>query len=453
MSTRMLCQVIRVLLVSSVAYLSQVLAFDNTDLGAGFINAAAAPYSAPTIPDPAQCNALTPSNKDATTNIQDALDDLSLLANGGTVYLPKGIYCVKGTLTIPSHTTLRGIFDSPPTPTPTSAPVQPPPIQGTVLLAISGAGSSTGTPFIAMQQTSTIEGFSIIYPAQVLPTGSSWTPVIYPYAIRGSADTTIQNILLWNPYQGIDLATGYNFRHRVKGVVGQPISVGIKVDNSQDVGKISDVHFWPYWSLNNAVATSWIQKNGTAFFFARTDGEMVSDVFAYGYSTCMLFQDIGNGSASGMFTNVHLDYCGVGLNIWDSYIAGLYFTNFFIHNTTTDPLAPRIGIWKQSGGSSGFVSIVNGSILGGTKTAILWEGAGHVSASNVRFGAFTAGNPSVVISNGSAMIQDNSFYGSPGGTPAIAVTTTGRVVFTGNSLFGATVVGSGPFFLQANNGP
>lgn len=44
----------------------------------------------------------------------------------------------------------------------------------------------------------------------------------------------------------LDLGTITGGRHVVEGVWGQPLYLGIYIDNCFDVGRVNNIHFWPF---------------------------------------------------------------------------------------------------------------------------------------------------------------------------------------------------------------
>jgi hypothetical protein len=413
----------------------------NTDLTPGVINAAASPYGAVSTSLTTTCASGT--SNDSTPKIQGAIDDAS--ANGGgIVFLPTGIYCLAGHLTIPSHVTLKGVLSGTPVTYTNIAN------QGTVLLAFD-----TTAPFITLappgppngSAAAVLDGVTIYYPGQTLPTGSSWTPKVYPYTVEAYGDTAIENVMLLNSYQGINLTTGSG-RHVVNNVFGQPIANGIRVQQSLDVGRISNVHFWIFWSAQSAATPraaveNWIRRNGTAFIFADAEWEVVHDVFAWGYLVGMNFGPVGAAATSGEMSNVQFDDTGVGIDSYGTSIAGVNFTNLRI-SSSIDTLTPRVAVWNHSNSNFSNFNIVNGIFFGLTQQAIIWEQPGLLMLSNSRIESVTSGTPAIKISAGDAMIQNNAFTGAVAGTLDVSVTSTGRVLITGNSLYGGTLPTSPP---------
>ena len=91
------------------------------------------------------------------------------------VFVPRGRYLIKGNLEVPTNVMLQGVFD---------APSGRNPHDGSVLLAVEGAGDAKGKPFITLRQSCTLHGLTIFYPEQKLKN----PPVAYPWTIRGHGD-------------------------------------------------------------------------------------------------------------------------------------------------------------------------------------------------------------------------------------------------------------------------
>ena len=147
---------------------------------------------------------------DDTKAFQAALD--ARAGAGGVVFAPAGNYYIATHLNIPSNVTLQGVWHAPPKATHETG--------GTTLLAVEGAGSETGTPFITMNTNSTLEGITVDYPNQ------SMTAIVpYPWCIAsaGGDDDAIVNCLLVDPYQAVDFGTHSAARHTIRGLYGQPL--------------------------------------------------------------------------------------------------------------------------------------------------------------------------------------------------------------------------------------
>ncbi|MHB9035756.1 MAG: glycosyl hydrolase family 28-related protein [Armatimonadota bacterium] len=226
--------------------------------------------------------ALGNGTTDDTAAFQAALDTVKSVG-GGIVYVPAGNYMIATHLTIPENVTLEGTFRAPISiKNNFSQLTQPDTYQGSVLLAVDGQGNADGTPFITMSSNSTIKGIAIFHPQQ-----STTSPVAYPWAIRGNGESnSIIDVELINPWQGVDFATNPCGRHYIRGLYGQPIHLGIHVDQCTDVGRIEDVHFWPFWTIDaNSPVRQYSTTYGTGFRFGRTAREALQGCFCYGHNT------------------------------------------------------------------------------------------------------------------------------------------------------------------------
>jgi hypothetical protein len=133
-------------------------------------------------------------------------------------------------------------------------------MNGSTLLVVEGAGSETGVPFITLNMNSIIKGLTIFYPDQK---PEKITP--YPWCVAcagGSDNPSIVDCLLVNPYQGVDFGTNVSGRHYIRNLYGQPLRRGIYVSKCYDVGRIENVHFWPFWKWDDKSGIKdWLWKN------------------------------------------------------------------------------------------------------------------------------------------------------------------------------------------------
>ena len=280
---------------------------------------------------------------DDTTAFQAAMSAVSR-AGGGRVYIPAGNYRISGTITVPQDVTLAGTWAAPPTYTDSSATA---PVHGTTLWAYSGKGDANGTPFITLQRNSALRGIAIFYPEQTRP-----VPVAYPWCIRGNGDNcSLVNVLLVNPYQGVDFGTLPCGRHFINGLYGEPLYKGLYIDQCFDIGRVDNVHFWPFWDVNPSTMT-WTSQHGTAFIIGRTDWEYMRNCFTIAYHVGYHFI---NGKAGP--GNVVLTQCGA-----DEGADG----------TTTTPV-----IVDNSESHAG-ISFVNGQFMGTTAIDVRASNTGPI---------------------------------------------------------------------------
>jgi Pectate lyase superfamily protein len=391
----------------------------------GYINARNPPF-----------NATGNGTSDDTSAIQSALNSAAT-NGGGIVFLPQGNYRINSSLAVPAQTSLVGIW---------RAPAASSQAQGTTLLAVAGAGATNGSPFITLQgNNSTLEGVTIYYPNQV----AGNPPIPYPWAIQGGGgeNVTIQNVLLVNPYLGIDLATHKSARHLVRGVYGQPLLVGIAVDQCDDIGRIMEIHFWPFWSQNTNLE-AFQSTSAVSFDFMRTDWEVVQDIFSWGYYIGARFRASANGAMNGQMSNINFDNVDIGLQLSATQPYAVHISNLNVANAGGG--THHIGIQGLAGNAG--LNVNGATFWGSLYQPVNWANSGLLSLSNARFLYWSAGLPCIQITSGRAILQDNYFSDSIG--IAISVTpTTQRAIVLGNMLCGNPVNLNAAITTSANNQP
>jgi len=413
---------------------------------------------------------------DPGAQIQQALNDVGN-AGGGVVYLPTGNYLLNGTvqtLSVPPQTTLSGAWKLPIRSARGLHANEPPsaaPIEGTTLFAYAGQGNSEGTPFITLAgDNSAAEGLAIFYPQQT----KSDPPLPYPWTIRGGGgdNNTVHNVTLVNPYNGIDFATNPSGRHLISSVHGQPLNVGIQVDRSGDVGRIKNIHFWPFWTValqdpGDAALGGYVSSHGIAFKFLQADWEVVEDVFSWGYyigieldpSPFQPPSSVNNGM-NGQMTNVNIDAVKIGIQVNKTSTNGILITNLNI----ASPVG-KVAISSASG-NSGYITIHNASFWGQWTNVINWNNPGLLSLIGGRFvswdsckgGSCCAGAscPAVRVSGGRVRIMDSffeqqAFPPSPPKTAILVDDTAERCMLVGNELVGNVITVNNALTLQGNN--
>jgi len=381
---------------------------------------------------------------DDTSAFQRALDAVHT-AGGGIVFVPTGTYLIATHLRVPAGTALVGVGCAPQA----YSPKEP----GSTLLAIEGAGHAAGTPFLSlMGPNSTIEGITVFYPRQTV----SNPPVEYPWTIRGGGggdSVSIINVLLVNPFQAVDLATNSTQRHYIRGLYGQPLSKGIWVDQCYDIGRIKDVHFWPFWSLDKSIV-EYTTTHATTFIFQRTDWEIVDDIFAWGYNVGVELSASKYGAMNGQMANVNLDNVNVGLDVSSTQPYAVHVSNLNIANAGAG--TDHVAIWGRRSTGSAQLAIRGGSFWGQLNQVLRWEIPGSISVSDSRLVEWRGSGPVVELLAGDALIHDNIF--ANGWNPKEEVTAiyvgpgAGGVLIHDNQLHGNRVdAGQAPRALVSNN--
>jgi hypothetical protein len=298
-------------------------------IGAGALLSASKPAEAASVANVLIDVKAAPYNAtgNGTTNdapaIQNAIN--AAAATGGTVWFPPGQYHLQTGLVVNRRVTLEG---------PGWHPNNPAvgawfriSVAGTKALTIQGDAAS-GTVVRGL-------AFRFDQPAAVL----NWSPVNYDFAITIDAgatpyggahisDVVIEDIHMLNPtrairvYSSAGLAVG---RIHLNRISGEPLLTGIEIDNAMDICKVSNIHFWPYWSLqfqSTVVPLSatfigaYKLNNANAFVSYRNDNPRYMAVFAYGYARGIYFR-AGTLGITRRFrvSDSDFDYTGVGIDI------------------------------------------------------------------------------------------------------------------------------------------
>lgn len=220
---------------------------------------------------------------DDTAAFQAALDK-AYQAGGGSVFVPPGRYLIATHLVVPQNVTLEGIFSAPPS-TPWRNDGT---LAGSVLLTVAGVGKPDGTPFIQLGHNATLKGIAVFYPEQK----DANPPAAYPWTVssslQGADNCSIIDVLLINPYQAVDFGGRATGRHLVRNLNAAPLYRGLFIDHCLDVGRVENVHFWPFWGASGP-ANEFRLKEGKAFVIGRTDWQHITNCFCIGYETGFQF--------------------------------------------------------------------------------------------------------------------------------------------------------------------
>ena len=339
---------------------------------------------------------------DNTAAFQKALDE-AREAGGGIVQVPAGRYRFDGTLSIPDDVSLRGTFAYAPAHAGIRDEGQEKPVFGSVLEPYAGAGSEDGDPFITVNGNATLEGFTVHYPAQD-PKAEAPTPYPYAIAMRGN-NPAIIDVQLLNPFNGIDASQ--NQRALIRNIHGQPIHIGVFVDQIYDIGRIENVHWNPWWSIGTPVY-EWQLKHGVGFLFGKTDWHYVLNTFCFGYNVGYKFIKTKKGSTNGNFLGIGADDCYTALEVEESAPMGLLITNGeFVSFHGPDPTMIRVEKTH-----TGTVRFVNCAFWGPANRNAVIDGHGTVGFSDCSFmqwGHQTKGVPCIDVKGGSVLIRGCEF--------------------------------------------
>ncbi len=381
----------------------------------------------------AQFGVAADENADATVALQAVLDKANR-AGGGIVELPSGRYRINGNLSIPAGVTLQGTYRVPPTVNRKDQRVN-----GTVLLAYAGKGQPDGKPFITLAgDDAVLAGIVVIYPESDQKTVP---PIPYPPCVASyeTRNVGVLNCCLLNPYEGIRMIRAD--RHLLRDITGYPVWRGLFVDQCYDIGRVENFHFWPFGLVYKPKDPycEWINKNGIAFEFARTDWEYVYNTFCFGYGVGYRFSAYEHGAANGNFLGLGADSCRRAVLVEQSQKPGLLITNgeFVGRWTSDDSVCLEI---KE--GNEGKVSLNNCSFWGPVETCVLAaSSSGQFTANACHFVNWDnagTGAPAIRVAAGKAIVSNSTFEES--GVHVEVAPEAKSAIITGNQAQGGLVV-------------
>ena len=297
----------------------------ETVLGVGFTRRAIAPRTAPIhhrsgvvksayqgAYDVTNYGAMGDNATDNTASFQAAMAACnancaaSAGSCGGDVYVPPGLYRFTGNFSVPSGCTLQGSFLSVPSHDLRGAGSDGSYCDdGTFLIPTQGRGEACGldctSAFISLRTNSAVKGLVIWHDEQE----SVALPVAYPWALFMQGDNIeVSDVELLGAWNGIAAVAAH--RHLIVRVEGQPINIGVFVDETYDIGRIEDVHFNP-WFSDHSPFVWWQTTYGRAFVFGRSDWEYVLNTFAFGYGIGYHFIERARGAMNGNFVGIGAD--------------------------------------------------------------------------------------------------------------------------------------------------
>jgi hypothetical protein len=239
-----------------------------------------------------------------------------------------------------------------------------------------GAGSEEGAPFVTLQDNAVLQGFTVHYPEQKTDAPE---PVPYPYAVamRGN-NPALLDVELLNPYNGIDASK--NQRALIRNIHGQPIHIGLYVNEIYDIGRIENVHWNPWWTMGTPVY-KWQSEHGIGFLFGRTDWHYVINTFCFGYDVGYKFIKTKAGACNGNFLGIGADDCRTSLVVEDTAPMGVLITNGeFVSFRPPDPTMIRVEKTHE-----GTIRFVNCAFWGPARRNSVVDGVGTVGFSDCSF--------------------------------------------------------------------
>ncbi len=180
--------------------------------------------------DVLEFGAIADGKTDNTHAFQTAMIKAS--EKGGTVHVPAGQFRFDGVLSIPEGVTLKGIAEGP-----TTNSLK----RGTLLMVYSGRDDEDSSPFITLHHNSTVKGFSIYYPEQII---TDVHPYPWTIQIMGNRCNII-DLDIVNTYKGIDCGKVYHGQDYLRNIYMCALRKGIYVDRTVDIGRMENIHIHP----------------------------------------------------------------------------------------------------------------------------------------------------------------------------------------------------------------
>lgn len=376
---------------------------------------------------------------DDTKAFQDALHQAGEGENGGVVFVPRGHYLISGNLRFRPNVTMEGVCDFPHhSPQFWFAEIADRKLPGSVLLVTGGEGQEDGPPFIALHTNSAIKGLTIYYPNQI----KANPPNPYPWTVavtEGGADhCTILNVLMVNPYKAVDFGSSPSGRHFIQNLYAYPLYRGLYVDQCYDIGRIENIHFWPFWGYtgDDDPVGQFVSENAEAFIFGRTDWEYVNNCFAIFYKVGFHFIKTNAGSPNVLLTQSGSDIGPFAVLVEDCQShAGVSFSN--------SQLFGRIAVMASN---SGPVRFTGCGFFGATREKEVQEpihldvaGSGHVSLENCHLITLDPKNTAKnsIRAHGGGLAVSNCLFMDVGRTQFSLEDGLRSAVISGNTFRGA----------------
>jgi hypothetical protein len=182
-----------------------------------------------------------------------------------------------------------------------------------------------------MEANATLKGLTIFYPEQT----DTNPPIPYPWTVQTTAadNLSIVDVLMVNPYQAVDFGSAPAGRHYIRGLYAQALRRGLFIDHCLDVGRVENVHFWPFWTGGQGEVDKFTLAQGEAFILGRSDWQQITGCFCISYDVGFRFvTGRGSGPYAGpgnhLITGGGADMCHTSVLVEESQgHSGLSFVN------------------------------------------------------------------------------------------------------------------------------
>jgi len=275
---------------------------------------------------------------DDTAAIQAAID--AAAAAGPVLHVPAGTYRLTSPVEVPAGGVIEGV----------SGLYMANTFSGRTVFHIDHTGKGfTCTGALggrAFRHLATLRNQPTSFVLGWAPTANDWD-----FETSGATDVSFDDILLINATKGIGhVEGGGRFTHN--RIWGQPLEIGIEVEEALDVVRSTAIHFWPFWSATKtgfAFVEDWTVKNGTAYYSKRNDNPEVFGLFSLLYRHCLRIgqKTTGNSGTTKRMRayNVGGDVVGSALTVdSDANGAKVDIYGFYAQGAPNDTGAALINI-------------------------------------------------------------------------------------------------------------
>lgn len=256
---------------------------------------------------------------DDTDAFQDAV--ATCIANGKALFIPPGIYRLTEPITLTSRILIFGVGCAPYLAGITGS-------AGTgswLYFAHTGIGIFVGDQGGAITSGVVLRDFGTRR-AQPAP-APGWVPTEHDFDISlWNTDVIIQNVVLWNATRGVRLQKGNAGRVCIDNLRGHVFRYGIVIEESYDVPRITNVHFWPFWWNDFSYIHTYTRANLVGILVYRSDGLFINNLFVIFARAALQFSTNAYGShLRGLYTNIYADLSAHGILIGAEVAGNLTF--------------------------------------------------------------------------------------------------------------------------------
>jgi len=193
----------------------------------------------------------------------------------------------------------------------------------------------------------------------------------------------------------VDFGSYATGRHFINGLYAYPLFKGLYINQCYDVGRIENIHFWPFWDLDpKSPLWEFTRTKGTAFIIGKTDGEMAFNCFSIFYNVGMQFirgpiyddnrRETKGAPGSGVYTNCYMDVSPCAIKVDEvaadsgvSFVNGMFMSTVEVGpNNKGQVKFTACGFWANRGLDSHAKLEGRGSVLFESCHFSNWDQAG-----------------------------------------------------------------------------